>query len=81
MNIENLQRYLSGLKQDTEVLIENADGFIYDIIGLSSINKDGITFKVRLKDNRDIYEIFQDLIDNVKEFDKKFQNFKEYYKE
>lgn len=34
MNIKDLQRYLSGLKQDTEVLIEDADGFIYDIIGL-----------------------------------------------
>ena len=81
MNIENLQRYLSGLKQDTEVLIEDTDNSIYDIIGLSSINKDGITFKVRLKDSRDVYEVFQDLMDNVKEFDKKFQNFKEHYKE
>ena len=81
MNVKDLQRFLSGLKQDTEVLIKDADGSIYDIIGLSSINKDGIIFNVILKDSRDIYEVFQDLIDNVKEFDKKFQNFKEHYKE
>lgn len=76
MNIENLQKHLSGLKQDTKVLFEDTDGFIYDIVGLSSINKDGITFKIRLKDSRDIYEIFRDLVDNVKEFDRKFQDFK-----
>lgn len=76
MNIEKLQRYLNSMKPDTRVLIESADGNVYDIVGLSSINKKEITFKIQVKDTPDVYEIFQDLINNVREFDKKFQDLK-----
>lgn len=78
MNIKKLQNLLVDVTPDMEVLIEDANGTLYDIVGVSSINKEEITFKIQVKDTRDIYEIFQDLIDNVKEFDNKFQRFKAY---